>query len=89
MSGSCHNWRASPRSAGCRIWTGSIRHRWRRRSRRTSDCPEKGPLVSRIVEGRKHSASRFSTLACPERLPWQAVEGLEANGEGRKPAGGD
>jgi hypothetical protein len=39
------------------------------------------PFVSSEVEKRPHCPDRFSALACPEHLPWQAVEGLEANGD--------
>ena len=40
------------------------------------------PFVSSEVEtpGAGFSTSALSAEACPERLPWQAVEGLEANG---------
>jgi hypothetical protein len=39
------------------------------------------PFVSSEVETRQGRPIRFSALACPEHLPLQAVEGLEANGK--------
>ena len=41
------------------------------------------PLVPSEVGGhakRARVGDGVSTLACPERLPWQAVEGLDTNG---------
>jgi hypothetical protein len=43
----------------------------------------KMPFVSSEVERRcVRALAGVSTLTCPERLPWQAAEGLGANGGG-------
>jgi hypothetical protein len=46
----------------------------------------KMPFVSSEVERRcVRALAGVSTLTCPERLPWQAAEGLGANGGGDIP----